>query len=102
VVSLTTGDNEPSWKEVAEVIGEGLVKAGKIKDKTPREMPEELYKDAFGEFTAPVIGLNSRSRANRLRAHGWKPTEKYWRSSYIEDELPSVLISVIQCVRRGV
>ena len=54
-------------------------------------MPEELYKDGFGEYTGAVIGLNSRSRANRLRALGWKPVEKYWRSSYLEDELPQIL-----------
>jgi nucleoside-diphosphate-sugar epimerase len=72
----TTGDNEPSWKDVADVIGEGLAKAGKIKDKASREMLEELYKDAFGNFMSAVLGLNSRSRANRLRALGWKPIEK--------------------------
>ncbi|KAE9375369.1 NAD(P)-binding protein [Stipitochalara longipes BDJ] len=87
----TTGDNEPSWKDVADLIGEGLSKAGKIKDGNPRKMPEELYKDGFGEYTGAVIGLNSRSRANRLRALGWKPIEKDWRSSFLEDELPQIL-----------
>ncbi|KAN0113039.1 NAD(P)-binding protein [Hyaloscypha variabilis] len=86
-----TVDNEPSWKEVAGVIGEGLSKAGRIEDTSPREMPEELYKDGFGEYTGAVIGLNSRSRANRLRALGWKPVEKDWRRSFLEDELPQIL-----------
>jgi nucleoside-diphosphate-sugar epimerase len=82
---------EASWKEVADEIGQGLKKAGKIKDETPRTLPKDLYGDAFGEYSAAVIGLNSRSRAVRLRALGWKPTGKSWRESYIEDELPEIL-----------
>jgi nucleoside-diphosphate-sugar epimerase len=87
----TTGDNEPSWKDVVSAIGEGLNKAGKIKHAAPREMPVDLYGDVFGEYTGVVIGLNSRSRANRLRALGWKPVEKDWKTSYLEDELPVIL-----------
>lgn len=49
-----TGDNEPSWKEVAE----GLSKAGKIREQRGKEMPKDLYKDGFGEYTGAVIGLN--------------------------------------------
>lgn len=86
-----TGDNEPSWHEIATVIGSGLHQAGKIKDAEPRTAPKELYKDLFGDFTNAVIGLNSRSRAVRLRELGWKPIEKDWRRSFIEDELPEIL-----------
>lgn len=42
-----TGDKEVSWKEVATAIGEGLHKAGKIQDPTPRTLPEDLYGDVF-------------------------------------------------------
>lgn len=87
----STGDNEPSWKDVASGIGEGLSKAGKIKDATPKETPVELYGDLFGDYTGAVTGLNSRSRANRLGALGWKPVEKDWKRSYLEDELPVIL-----------
>lgn len=87
----TTGDQEPSWKDVAALIGEQLHKAGKIQDPTPKELKEEDWNDVFGEFSGAVIGLNSRSRAVRLRELGWKPTEKDWRRSYIEDELPEIL-----------
>ncbi|EME43616.1 hypothetical protein DOTSEDRAFT_72852 [Dothistroma septosporum NZE10] len=87
----TTGDKEPSWREVAELIGEQLHKAGKISDPKPRELKEELWGDVFGEFTGAVIGLNSRSRAVRLRELGWEPKEKDWRASYVEDELPEIL-----------
>lgn len=87
----TTGDNEPSWFDIAAAIGEGLHAAGMIKDPAPREVPEDLYGDLFGPISAGVIGLNSRSRANRLRTLGWKPVEKDWRSSYLEDELPFML-----------
>lgn len=87
----STGDKEPSWKDVAALIGESLHKAGKIEYPEPRTLPESLYGDVFGEFTGAVIGLNSRSRANRLRALGWEAREKDWRKSYVEDELPEIL-----------
>lgn len=86
-----TGDNEPSWFDIAEVIGNGLHQAGKIKDPKPRTLPEDLYKDCFGKSTDGVIGCNSRSRAIRLRELGWEPVEKDWRKSYLEDELPEIL-----------
>lgn len=119
-----SGD-EASWKEVAGAIGEGLHKAGKINDPTPKTLPEDLYGDVFGEctytglprpaiisaafqllteldlaiadpsfvlsVTSAVIGLNSRSRAIRLRELGWQPREKDWKASYFEDELPEIL-----------
>lgn len=86
-----TGDAEPSWKEIAETIGQGLHKAGKIQDPTPKSVPEDLWGDLFGEYTSAVIGLNSRSRALRLRELGWSPVEKDWRASYLEDELPEII-----------
>ncbi|KAI1761949.1 NAD(P)-binding protein [Hypoxylon sp. FL1150] len=86
-----TGDDEPSWKDIASVIGEELHKAGLLEDPTPRTIPPENYNDLFAEFTDAVIGLNSRSRAVRLRELGWKPTEKNWRESYVQDELPIIL-----------
>lgn len=86
-----TDDNEPSWRDIAALIGEHLHKAGKIPDPTPRTLPKELYGDVFGPFTNAVIGLNSRSRAVRLRELGWAPREKDWRRSYVEDELPEIL-----------
>jgi nucleoside-diphosphate-sugar epimerase len=88
----STGDNEPSWREMVATIGTVLHAAGKISDPTPREMPVETYGDVFGpEFTGPVVGMNSRSRAVRLRELGWKPQEKSWKESLVEDELPMVL-----------
>ena len=86
-----TGENEPSWKEVATLIGSALHRHGKIKDPEPCTVPEDKYSDLFGPITPAVIGLNSRSRANRLRALGWKPVEKDWKASYVEDELPELL-----------
>jgi hypothetical protein len=74
------------------VIGEVLQAEGKIEDATPKEMPVETYGDVFGpEFTGPVVGMNSRSRAVRLRELGWKPQEKGWKESLVEDELPILL-----------
>ncbi|SMR56620.1 unnamed protein product [Zymoseptoria tritici ST99CH_1E4] len=87
----STGDNEPSWYDVAKAIGEGLHKAGKIESPEPKELEQSLWGDVFGDFTGAVLGLNSRSRANRLRELGWQPQEKEWKRSYIEDELPQIL-----------
>ncbi|KAI2468000.1 NAD(P)-binding protein [Annulohypoxylon bovei var. microspora] len=87
----TTGDNEPSWKDVAILIGAELHKAGHISDPNPRTIPPENYDDLFGHFTTAVAGLNSRSRAVRLRELGWKPVEKNWAESYAQDELPFIL-----------
>ncbi|KAI1098775.1 NAD(P)-binding protein [Jackrogersella minutella] len=86
-----TGDNEPSWKDISSVIGEELHKAGLISDPNPRTIPPENYGDLFGPFTDAIIGLNSRSRAVRLRALGWKPVEKSWNESYVQEELPAIL-----------
>lgn len=87
----TTGDNEPSWFDVATVIGKGLHDAGKISDPKPRTVPEKDYGDLFGDIVHAVLSLNSRSRAVRLRELGWSPIEKDWKSSYLEDELPQIL-----------
>ena len=82
---------EASWKEVATEIGKGLHAAGKIKDATPKEFPEDMYSDLFGPYTPAVIGLNSRSRAVRLRELGWQPRETGVWESYLNDELPEIL-----------
>lgn len=82
---------EASWKEVAAEIAKGLVDAGKIKDLEPKTAPESLYGDLFGDATVCTIGLNSRSRADRLRALGWAPREKGWKEAFVEDELPLLL-----------
>lgn len=82
---------EASWLEVATEIGRGLHEAGKIANGTPREFPRELYADLFGEGSSGVVGLNSRSRAVRLRGLGWRPREKAWRESFLEDELKEIL-----------
>ena len=82
---------ETSWKEVAAEIGKILFERGKIEDPTPRTIPKELYGDLFGEETPVMIGLNSRSRAVRLRDLGWRPEAKGWRESLSEDEVPSIL-----------
>lgn len=87
----STGDNEPDWTEIGSAIGEGLHKAGKIESPIPKVIPRDLYADLFGHVTPSVIGLNSRSRANRLRALGWRPTEKGWKECFLEDELPVIL-----------
>ncbi|KAI0420736.1 NAD(P)-binding protein [Xylaria grammica] len=87
----TSGDNEPSWKEIAAVIGDSLHKAGAIPDSTPRTIPGDAYGDIYGAETDVFFGMNSRTRAVRLRALGWEPVEKDWKASFAEDELPLIL-----------
>lgn len=87
-----TGDQEVSWKEIAALIGHTLHEQGKIADPAPRQIDPKLYGDIFGaDFTEAVMGLNSRSRAERLRGMGWKPVEKSWQLSFVSDELPEIL-----------
>lgn len=86
-----TGNDEPSWKEVAAVIGEGLHKAGVIPDPAPRAVPKDSYGDLYGDGTEDAVGMNSRTRAVRLRELGWKPVEKDWKASFLEDELSYLL-----------
>ena len=87
-----TGDNEPSWYGVAAHIGESLHKEGKTQNPKPRELHgDEMFGELFSGFTGAVLGLNSRSRAVRLRELGWSPREKDWRRSFVEDELPEIL-----------
>jgi nucleoside-diphosphate-sugar epimerase len=88
---FTENGEELSWASCAATIGKGLQKAGKVQDPTPREIPTDLYKDIFGEWSMPVVGQNSRSRANRLRALGWKTIEKSTFESLLEDEIPILL-----------
>ncbi|KAE8452051.1 hypothetical protein EG329_002216 [Mollisiaceae sp. DMI_Dod_QoI] len=82
---------ELSWASCAGEIGKALHKAGKVQDPTPREIPADLYDDLFGKWSLPVLGQNSRNRANRLRALGWQPREKSTFESLREDEIPILL-----------
>lgn len=88
---LCENGREFSWREVGVEIGKALFEAGKIKDPEPRTFREEDYKDLFGPATDPVVGLNSRSRAVRLRDLGWEAREKGIWKSFREDELPAIL-----------
>lgn len=83
--------HEFAWTEGVAVIGQELHDAGRIKDPTPKTIPEQDYKDLFGEFTPEVVGSNSRSRANRLRQLGWQPKEKGVLESLRDDEIPLLL-----------
>lgn len=80
-----------AWKEPVAVIGQALHAAGRIKDPSPRTIPEQDYKDLFGEFTPLVVGSNCRSRATRLRQLGWQPREKGVLESLQDDEIPLLL-----------
>lgn len=82
---------EIAWAEVATAIGEGLHVAGRLEDPTPREVPEDQYVDLFSEYTMPIIGTNSRSRAHRLREMGWEPKHFDLRKAFHAEELPLLL-----------
>ncbi|KAK5214174.1 hypothetical protein LTR41_000366 [Exophiala xenobiotica] len=80
-----------AWGEFVAAIGQALKDAGRITDATPQTIPEKDYDNLFGEYTAWVVGSNSRSRAKRLRELGWKPKEKDVFASLKEDEIPILL-----------
>jgi nucleoside-diphosphate-sugar epimerase len=82
---------EYSWREVAEQVGKALYDKGLIADKQPRELEQKHWEDLFGEWTGAVLGLNSRSRAVRLRELGWECREKGIWESFAEDELELIL-----------
>ncbi|OCK76829.1 NAD(P)-binding protein [Lepidopterella palustris CBS 459.81] len=82
---------EFSWQEVAEQVGKALHAKGLIKDPRPVSFPEAEWDDLYGDITGAVIGLNSRSRAVRLRQLGWTPREKGMWESFEQDELPAIL-----------
>jgi hypothetical protein len=82
---------EFSWREAAEQVGKTLYEKGLIKDKEPREFRQEDWEDLFGEWTGGVLGLNSRSRAVRLRDLGWESREKGLWESFGEDEVGLIL-----------
>ncbi|KIW78917.1 hypothetical protein Z517_08756 [Fonsecaea pedrosoi CBS 271.37] len=82
---------EFAFKDAVATIGKALHAAGRIKSPEPKTIPESDYDDLFGKYTAWVVGSNSRSRANRLRALGWEPKEKDLMASLVEDELPILL-----------
>ncbi|KAM0720479.1 hypothetical protein Q7P37_004615 [Cladosporium fusiforme] len=86
-----TGDNEPSWRDIASVIGRGLHAAGKISSPEPQTIPEEAYVDCAGPRSSGLLGMNSRSRAIRLQSWEWQPQEKAWDQSLLEDEIPAIL-----------
>ncbi|QIW98033.1 hypothetical protein AMS68_003551 [Peltaster fructicola] len=84
-------DKEPSWREVAEAIGEGLHKSGHLDDPKPHTLAKDQYGDLFAFSPGPVFGLNTRTRSVRLPKLGWKPQEIDWRSSFLDAELPQIL-----------
>ncbi|GAP83239.2 putative alpha beta hydrolase fold-1 protein [Rosellinia necatrix] len=87
-----TGDDEPSWRDIAAAIGRALHAAGVVADPTPRTIPPgPEYDDLEGPNTEAGLGMNSRTRAVRLRRLGWAPVEKGWEASLVEDELPLIL-----------
>ncbi|WBW72038.1 NAD-dependent epimerase/dehydratase [Schizosaccharomyces osmophilus] len=83
--------NELSWNDCVAEIGRVLYEAGKIESSTPRTIPVSNYGDLFGKWSEPVVGSNSRNKANRLRKLGWEPKEKNTLASLAEDEIPLIM-----------
>lgn len=84
---------EFSWKEVAEGVAASLAKVGRLPAAEVRPFDRDAgdWDQLFAAGTGPAIGLNSRSRAVRLRELGWAPREKGIWESWEQDELPAVL-----------
>lgn len=82
---------ETSWADLAAVIGTGLNKAGVIDSASPRTIPEDAYKDLFGEFTTDVVGCNARHVAERVRTLGWSPTQLSLKDAFEKEDLPVLM-----------
>lgn len=65
------GENgEHTLRSVSDVIGQTMVELGKAKDPTPTPFTDEEFCEYFPNGTS--LGSNSRCRADRSRAIGWK------------------------------
>lgn len=69
---------EFQWGEMCRHIAKHLYKIGAIKKDVPDEVNnDQEFQDAYGTTEAKVgLSQNSRSRAEKGRALGWKPTHK--------------------------
>ncbi|KAF8223098.1 NAD(P)-binding protein [Tricholoma matsutake] len=67
------GENgETSYLNVVNAIGQAMVELGISKSAEPTSYTKEEMDKYFGG--SDLLGTNSRCRANRSRAIGWKPT----------------------------
>lgn len=83
--------SEASMLDMARNVSQVLHEAGKLESPEAHGLVESDYDDMFGPFTERAFGCNSRSRSVRLRALGWKPTEKDIWTSLKEDDAPALL-----------
>ncbi|CAL1699088.1 unnamed protein product [Somion occarium] len=69
------GENgEHHWSQISRAIGEAFVQLGISTDPEPTPFTDEELIKYFGSLWAGnYSGTNSRCRANRSRAIGWKP-----------------------------
>ncbi|KAI0787443.1 NAD-P-binding protein [Fomes fomentarius] len=84
------GENgEHTWYQLSKAIGEALVALGITQDSEPTTFSvEELVKYFGAEEWGWHGGTNSRCRANRARAIGWKP--KYATEDFLKSIRPEV------------
>ena len=86
---------EHSWYQISKAIGEEFVDLGISTDPEPTSFTIEDFEKYFGgEHWGWYSGTNSRCRANRARALGWKP--KYTS----EDMLKSIRPEVEACLKK--
>ncbi|KAK2609184.1 hypothetical protein QQS21_002266 [Conoideocrella luteorostrata] len=82
---------ETTWGDIASMIGKGLHRAGRIDSSATKLIGEADYKDLFGPHTLDAVGCNSRNRADRLRAMGWKPEQLGVEEAFDKEDLPVIL-----------
>jgi len=86
------GENgEHTWYDISKAIGVAMVKLGLSKSVEPTPFTEEELGKYFGSKTVGYyFGTNSRCRANRSKAIGWKPkktTDDMLKSIKLEMEV---------------
>lgn len=84
---------EISWKRLAIIIGSELYKEVKIESPQARCIPKNQYDDLYGEFTADVIGCNTRCKSDRLRGLGWTASDFLddLTKAFVTEDLPALL-----------
>ncbi|KAI8908722.1 hypothetical protein DFJ77DRAFT_421712, partial [Powellomyces hirtus] len=76
---------EHDFRTLAQKIAEELKKQGGIGDGKADSVPEDQVEKVFGENAYMLLSGNSRSRADKARKLGWKPTQKGLYESVGED-----------------
>ncbi|TRM56130.1 hypothetical protein BD626DRAFT_541523 [Schizophyllum amplum] len=84
--------DEHTWYQISKAIGEAMVKFERASDSEPTSFTKEELDKFYGG--SEYLGSNSRARATRSKALGWKPTKMS------KDMLASIEQEVKGCIEK--